>query len=159
VCITVCFAKPQVKKAHGSSGADLLTRSVLDYVTGETSVTKHNPAFVYKLYLAIGDYPSATHTALLIAADEQKAGDYSGARQVLFDIHQKLVEVRGAIPEELRKNLVLLHSYALVKKFSNKLNPQAEPAARMLMRVAKSISKFPNHQVNILTSAIIWCTK
>src|SRR4051794_9515099 len=37
-----------VKKAQGSAGSDLLTRAVLDYVTGETSATKQNPAFVYK---------------------------------------------------------------------------------------------------------------
>jgi len=53
--------------------------------------------------------------------------------------------------------LVLLHSYSLVKKFTKKPDPEA--AARMLIRVAKSISRFPNHIVNILTSAIIWCHK
>lgn len=50
---------------------------------------------------------------------------------------------------------MLLHSYILVKVLI-KLNDHSS-AARMLIRVAKSISKFPSHVVPILTSTVIEC--
>lgn len=59
------------------------------------------------------------------------------------------------MPAELESMLALLHSYILVKtlvKMDDHLG-----AARMLIRVSKSISKFPGHTVAILTSTVIEC--
>lgn len=56
---------------------------------------------------------------------------------------------------DLLRALMLLHSYILVKSLvaiNDHLN-----AARMLVRVAHSISKFPKHVVPILTSTVIEC--
>ena len=54
---------------------------------------------------------------------------------------------------ELSRQLMLLHSYVLVKvlvKMGNHVG-----AARLLVRVSKNISKFPAHIVPILTSCVI----
>jgi WD repeat-containing protein 19 len=72
-------------------------------------------------------------------------------------MYQDLVRERLPIPADLRRNLVLLHSYTLAKKMSAK--KEHEMAARMLIRVAKSISKFPAHIVPILTSTVIECQR
>ena len=55
------------------------------------------------------------------------------------------------------RQLTLLHSYLLVKKLVKVENH--EDAARMMVRVAKSISKFPAHIVPILTSTVIECQR
>jgi WD repeat-containing protein 19 len=61
------------------------------------------------------------------------------------------------IPNDLWTNLMLLHSYIIVKiqmKRSENMK-----AARMLLRVADTISSFPAHVVNILTSTVVACWK
>ena len=52
-------------------------------------------------------------------------------------------------------NLMLLHSYVLVRSLT-KMNDHLS-GARMLIRVAKHISRFPMHVVPILTSTVIEC--
>ena len=52
---------------------------------------------------------------------------------------------------------MLLHSYVLVRPLT-KMNDHLS-SARMLIRVAKHISRFPMHIVPILTSTVIECTK
>ena len=59
--------------------------------------------------------------------------------------------------QSLRRPFTLLHSYTLVKKLAKRGDNAG--AARMLLRVSESISKFPAHKVPILTSTVISCTK
>jgi WD repeat-containing protein 19 len=61
------------------------------------------------------------------------------------------------IPAEMIQNLMLLHSYILVK-LHVKCGDHMK-AARLLIRVASNISKFPNHIVPILTSTVIECQR
>jgi hypothetical protein len=55
------------------------------------------------------------------------------------------------------RNLLLLHSYILVKTLTKKADHKS--AARLLIRVSQSISKFPAHVVPILTSTVIECQR
>ncbi len=57
----------------------------------------------------------AASTAILIATTDQKLGNYNVAHGILFDTHQDLVAHQIGIPSELRRNLLLLHSYILAK--------------------------------------------
>lgn len=59
------------------------------------------------------------------------------------------------IPTEMVQNLMLLHSYILVKIHVRRGDHLK--GARMLIRVANNISKFPSHIVPILTSTVIEC--
>lgn len=52
---------------------------------------------------------------------------------------------------------MLLHSYILVKSLVRSGNHMS--AARMLLRVSQSVSKFPLHVVPILTSTVIECQR
>ena len=61
------------------------------------------------------------------------------------------------IPQTLRQSFVLLHSYNLVKHFIKR--DDHEMAARLLLRVAKNISRFPSHTVRFLTSTVIECQR
>lgn len=61
------------------------------------------------------------------------------------------------VPQPLARALLLLHSYLMVKKHAKGGNHAR--AARLLVRVARNISKFPKHQVPILTSTVIECQR
>ena len=59
----------------------------------------------------------AASTAILIATTDQKLGNYNVAQGILFDTHQDLIAHQISIPSELRRNLLLLHSYILAKVY------------------------------------------
>lgn len=147
-----------VKKSQGTPGSELLVRQLHDYLIGESGDGKIKDLnYIFRLYMAIGEFAQAANTAILIANQEQSCGQYVVAHSILYAMHQDLVREKLPIPNELRRNLVLLHSYTLAKKMSARKDHEA--AARMLIRVAKNISKFPAHVVPILTSTVIECQR
>ncbi|KAF0037436.1 hypothetical protein F2P81_010310 [Scophthalmus maximus] len=111
--------------------------------------------YLFRLYMALQQYKEAARTAIIIAREEQCAGNYRNAHNVLFSMYTELQAQEIKIPAEMATNLMILHSYLLVKihvKRGDHLK-----GARMLIRVSKNISKFPAHVVPILTSAVIEC--
>ena len=96
-------------------------------------------------------------TALTAAWQEQEMGNYTLAHSVLVETVQQLEAHGIKVSLQLRQAFVLLHSYLRVKPLV-KANDHTG-AARMLLRVAQSISKFPLHQVQILTSTVIECQR
>lgn len=106
--------------------------------------------YTLKMYFALGKYKHAADTAITIAKSEQELGNYRDAHRILFETHRRLQEAGSPVSRTLSRMLMLLHSYVLVKKLVKK-NDHAG-AARMLLRVAKNISRFPTHVVPILTS-------
>merc|ERR1712217_748441 len=63
----------------------------------------------------------------------------------------------GALPQELWRRLMILHSYVIVKRLVK--GGDHATAAQMLLRVAKNIQQFPAHIVPILTSVVIECQR
>lgn len=98
-------------------------------------------ALVFKLYLARGQYEEAGQVAVLMAEEEQKAGNYRTAHDTLLATHQQLRERGAKPPEALRSRLSLLHSYTLARMHVRRGDHLI--AARLLSRVAANISKFP----------------
>lgn len=146
-----------VEATLGQPGSDILISTLQVFLIGEMDGKIKDPIYIFRLYMAIGDYAQAAETAVLIAAQDQNIGNYPVAHKILFETHQELMQHKIPIPSDLRRNLLLLHSYILVKKLVKKGDHAA--AARMLIRVAKSISKFPTHVVPILTSTVIECQR
>ena len=75
-------------------------------------------------------------------------GNYKNAHDVLFGMYQELKRNNIAVPLEMQNNMRLLHSYILVRlhvKRSDHLR-----GARMLIRVANNISKFPSREYFLL---------
>merc|ERR1712076_339684 len=84
-------------------------------------------------------------------------GNYKHAHQLLFKTYQDLKAQKLALPQELWRRLMILHSYVIVKrlvKIGDHMN-----AALMLLRVARNIQQFPAHVVPILTSVVIECQR
>uniref|UniRef100_A0A8C4Q3Q0 IFT121-like zinc finger domain-containing protein n=1 Tax=Eptatretus burgeri TaxID=7764 RepID=A0A8C4Q3Q0_EPTBU len=139
---TISLAKDEVLKSQ-----------LIDYLMGETDGIPKDAHYLFRLYMALDQHEEAARTAIIITREEQAQGNYRSAHDMLFSMYQTLGAQRA--PAEMAANLLLLHSYVLVKvhiKIGNHLK-----GAHLLMRVAKNISKFPMHVVPILTSTVIEC--
>ncbi|XP_023685243.1 WD repeat-containing protein 19 isoform X1 [Paramormyrops kingsleyae] len=139
----------------GQAKDETLTNQLIDYLMGESDGVPKDAKYLFRLYMALKQYREAARTAIIIAREEQSAGNYRNAHDVLFSMYMELHSQKIKIPAEMATNLMILHSYILVKihvKRGDHLK-----GARMLIRVSNNISKFPSHVVPILTSAVIEC--
>ncbi|XP_042079345.1 WD repeat-containing protein 19 [Haplochromis burtoni] len=139
----------------GQAKDNSLTNQLIDYLMGESDGMPKDAKYLFRLYMALQQYREAARTAIIIAREEQCAGNYRNAHDVLFSMYTELQAQKIKIPAEMATNLMILHSYLLVKihvKRGDHLK-----GARMLIRVSNNISKFPAHVVPILTSAVIEC--
>mmetsp|Transcript_36982 Transcript_36982/g.82211 ORF Transcript_36982/g.82211 Transcript_36982/m.82211 type:complete len:1366 (+) Transcript_36982:300-4397(+) len=127
---------------------------VLDYVNEEKDGSAKDE-YRFKLNIAMGQYTDAAKDAMEMARFEQEEGNYRVAHDKLFATVKQLEGLHKAVPSELLRMLMLLHSYTLVKSLI--AIEDHTTAARMLIRVARNISKFPKHVVPILTSTVIEC--
>ncbi|XP_046624059.1 WD repeat-containing protein 19 isoform X1 [Neodiprion virginianus] len=137
-----------------SSKDEKLANQLIDFLLGGDGLPK-DPKYLFRLYMARKQYREAAKTAIIIANEEQINGNYRNAHDVLFGMYQELKRNKINIPLEMQNNLRLLHSYILVR-LHVKRNDHLR-GARMLVRVANNISKFPSHIVPILTSTVIEC--
>ncbi|KAL7856198.1 hypothetical protein AOLI_G00198020 [Acnodon oligacanthus] len=139
----------------GEAKDEALTNQLIDYLMGENDGMPKDAKYLFRLYMALKQYRESARTAIIIAREEQSAGNYRNAHDVLFSMYMELQTQKIKIPAEMATNLMILHSYILVKihvKRGDHLK-----GARMLIRVSNNISKFPSHIVPILTSAVIEC--
>ncbi|XP_014214190.1 WD repeat-containing protein 19 [Copidosoma floridanum] len=137
-----------------SSRDERLAHQLIDFLLGGDGLPK-DPKYLFRLYMARKQYREAAKTAVIIANEEQINGNYRNAHDVLFSMYQELKRNKINAPLEMQTNMRLLHSYILVR-LHVKRNDHLK-GARMLIRVANNISKFPAHVVPILTSAVIEC--
>uniref|UniRef100_A0A0X3PB08 WD repeat-containing protein 19 n=1 Tax=Schistocephalus solidus TaxID=70667 RepID=A0A0X3PB08_SCHSO len=144
-------------EAVGEAKDEKLTHMLIIYLMGETDGLPKDARHLFRLYMALQQYREAARTAVIIAREEQMAGNYRNAHDLLFSMVQELRQRKIKVASEMLDNLALLHSYTLAKlhiKAGNHVN-----AARLLIRVAQNISKFPSHVVPILTSTVIECQR
>ncbi|XP_066242265.1 WD repeat-containing protein 19 [Saccopteryx leptura] len=139
----------------GQAKDELLTCQMVDYLMGESDGMPKDFKYLFRLYMALRLYREAARTAIIIAREEQCAGNYRNAHDLLFSMYAELKSQKIKIPSEMATNLMILHSYILVKIHVK--NKDHMKGARLLIRVANNISKFPSHIVPILTSTIIEC--
>ena len=55
---------------------------------GETDGVPKDAKYLFRLYMAKGQYKEAAKTAIIIAREEQAQGNYRNAHDVLFNMHQ-----------------------------------------------------------------------
>lgn len=139
----------------GQASDDILTHQLIDFLMGEADGIPKEAKYLFRLYMALKQYREAAQTAIIIAREDQNAGNYRNAHDVLFSMYRELTDHSIKIPTEMMQNLMILHSYILVKLHVKR--GDHSKGARMLIRVANNISKFPAHVVPILTSTVIEC--
>lgn len=121
-------------KAVGQAKNDAITHEVIDYLMGEVdgvpkvllSITAHctndlntiqDAKYIFKLYMALGQYKEAARTAIIIAKEEQGMGNYRAAHDLLLENYLQLRMHYGKIPAEIDRMLMIVHSYVLVKVY------------------------------------------
>ena len=60
------------------------------------------------MYMALGQYPEAARTAILIAREDQMAGNYRNAHDVLFNMYTGMYRLNNVI---IRKFEALCFSF------------------------------------------------
>lgn len=133
----------------------MLTHTLIDYLMGERDGEPKDPNYIYRLYVALGNYERASATAVLISKQERELGNYKVSHYQLYTTMSEMKNQSVRVPSDLRNAFLLLHSYVLVKKLV-KMGKHVN-AALMLRRVVESLSEFPQHTVMILTTAVIEC--
>eukprot|EP00793_Prasinoderma_coloniale_P004677 PRCOL_00000438-RA len=141
----------------GKAGNDALTNQLVDHLMGESDGVPKDHNYLFRLHMALGNYDQAARAAVLVAQQEQELGQYKVAHAQLLSTTRELRRQSRRAPNELSRQLMLLHSYVLVRSQVRMGNH--EQAARLLVRVARNISRFPAHVVPILTSTVIECVK
>jgi WD repeat-containing protein 19 len=141
----------------GKSQNETLTHQLIDFLVGEKDGVPKDPNYIYRLYLALKKYDEAAKTALIIARQEQDLGNYVLAHSVVVETIRQLEDAGMKVSLQLRQTFVLLHSYVLMKRMVRR--DDHESAARLLLRVTQSVSKFPMHIVQILTSTVVECQR
>jgi WD repeat-containing protein 19 len=101
----------------GKARSDPLTHQLINYLNGTTDGIPKDPNYIFRLYMALESYEQAAHIAVIIASQEQELGNYKVAHGILFDTYKDLEAQKIKIPTELKRNLMLLHSYILAKVF------------------------------------------
>ncbi|KRY60332.1 WD repeat-containing protein 19 [Trichinella britovi] len=128
---------------------------LLQFLTGEKDGIPKDPTYLFQLYTILERHQEAAKIAIIIVKDKQSRGQYRLARDVLFKLHQSLIQKHLPISLEMKTTLMLLHSYLLVKSaVRRKLHPLA---ARLLIRIAENINDFAMHAVQIYTLTAIEC--
>ncbi|XP_037530887.1 WD repeat-containing protein 19 [Nematolebias whitei] len=139
----------------GQAKDESLTNQLIEYLLGESDGIPKEAKYLFRLYMALQQYREAARTAIIIAREEQLAGNYRNAHDVLLGMYTELQAQNIKVPAELANNLMVLHSYLLVKIHMKRGDHLK--GARMLIRISNNISRFNAHVVNILTSAVIEC--
>ena len=141
----------------GAANKDGLTNQLVDHLMGEADGANKDPNLLFKLHMALQNYEKAAQTAVLIAKQEQEMGNYKLAHSQLYDTYKELESQGKAPSSSLVRSLTLLHSYTLAKRLIRLGDHRS--AMRMLVRVARNISRFPSHVVQILTSTVVECQR
>jgi WD repeat-containing protein 19 len=136
---------------------EALTHELVDYLMGETDGVPKEPQWTFKLYSAIGNVKQAVKIAINISHQEQEAGNYKYAHDVLLDTYKDIKAHQHKIPLDLNNKLMLIHSYQLTRRLIKMGNHAG--AARLLGRICNNISQFPASTVKILTTCVAECAQ
>lgn len=128
-----------------ASSQDLrLEKQVIEFLLGETDGMPKDPKYLFRLYMARKQYKEAAKSAVIIANEEQINGNYRNAHDVLFGMYQELRQNDIKVPREMQYNLMLLHSYILVRLHVKRGDHMK--GARLLIRIANNITSFPSRK-------------
>uniref|UniRef100_A0AC35U0Z1 WD repeat-containing protein 19 n=1 Tax=Rhabditophanes sp. KR3021 TaxID=114890 RepID=A0AC35U0Z1_9BILA len=130
-----------------------LQKILMDHLLGAFTSAPKDPKLIFRYYIELEKYQDAAKVAVILAENEQAKGNYRSVRDLLLQMALELLKHKIDLPANMYDALMVIHSYLLVKVHSQNKRPML--AARLLMRVRDNLSKFPQHQVPILTSLVI----
>jgi WD repeat-containing protein 19 len=132
-----------------------LREQLLEYLTVNMTQGR-DIRYLLRMFVIMKQFEEAAITASRIADELRTRGEYKAARDLLFDVMKQLIKHSVPISSEMRQNLMLLHSYLLIKVQREK---NRTVAALLLRRLSKFVSKFPAHASNLLVMAVVECSR
>lgn len=127
-----------------SSNDDRLAAQLIEFLLGESDGAPKDPKLLFRLYMARKQFREAAKTSVIISSQEQIAGNYRSAHDLLFSMYQELRRNSLTVGSDMKFNLILLHRYILVRVHVKRGDHQM--AAKLLVEVAKNISQFPSRK-------------
>jgi len=88
---------------------------LIDYLLGEKDGVPKNPKHLFQFYIQLKMYAEAAKTAIIIAREQQSKGSYRTAHDLLFSMYTTLREQKIHVSADITNDLLLLHSYSLIK--------------------------------------------
>lgn len=128
-----------------SSNDDKLAAQLIEFLLGETDGKPKEPKLLFRLYMARKQFREAAKTSIIISGQEQIAGNYRSAHDLLYSMYQELRRNNLTIASDMKFNLNLLHRYILVRIHVKRGDHLL--AAKLLVEVAKNISQFPSRKL------------
>lgn len=128
-----------------SSNDDKLSGQLIEFLLGEADGKPKDPKLLFRLYMARKQFREAAKTSVIISNQEQIAGNYRSAHDLLFSMYQELRRNGLTVANDMKFNLNLLHRYILVRIHVRRGDHLM--AAKLLVEVAKSISQFPSRKL------------
>eukprot|EP00968_Pinguiococcus_pyrenoidosus_P029052 scaffold8277_cov277-Pinguiococcus_pyrenoidosus.AAC.1 len=136
---------------------DIMTHQLIDYLLGDTTGAPQDPIYIYRLYFSLGRVVDAAKTAEIIAKQDMDNGRYKDAHGTLVEAIRNLEQRNVHVPQSLRQDFILLHSYLLVKPTLKRgLNLTA---TKLLERCLNRLSRFPVHDKSIMCTAVLTAQK
>jgi WD repeat-containing protein 19 len=117
---------------------------LIEFLLGENDGTPKDPKMLFRLYMARKQFREAAKTSVIISSQEQIAGNYRNAHDLLYSMYQELRRNSLTVGNDMKYNLILLHRYILVRIHVKRGDHQM--AAKLLVEVAKNISQFPSRE-------------
>lgn len=128
-----------------SSNDDRLAAQLIEFLLGESDGKPKDPKMLFRLYMARKQFREAAKTSVIISSQEQIAGNYRSAHDLLFSMYQELRRNSLTVGSDMKSSLILLHRYILVRVHVKRSDHQM--AAKLLVEVAKNISQFPSRKI------------
>lgn len=128
-----------------SSNDDRLAAHLIEFLLGESDGKPKDPKLLFRLYMARKQFREAAKTSIIISNQEQIAGNYRAAHDLLYSMYQELKRNDLTVGNDMRASLTLLHRYILVRIHVKRGDHLT--AAKLLVEVAKNISQFPTREL------------
>lgn len=76
-----------------SSNDDKIANQLIEFLLGEHDGSPKDPKYLFGLYMARKQFKEAAKTAVIISSQEQIAGNYRNAHDLLFSMYQVSVQI------------------------------------------------------------------
>lgn len=86
-----------------SSNDDRIANQLIEFLLGERDGSPKDPKYLFGLYMARKQFKEAAKTAVIISNQEQIAGNYRNAHDLLFSMYQ--VKILSTVRHEIINNI------------------------------------------------------
>lgn len=90
-----------------SSNDDRIANQLIEFLLGERDGSPKDPKYLFGLYMARKQFKEAAKTAVIISNQEQIAGNYRNAHDLLFSMYQ--VGIRNLMRAAIFEKKIIIH--------------------------------------------------